>query len=498
MSSFLRSATFGLPGRPRRRGVGRGWGEDLGWLGLVALPVALVLAWLLTTSLRAAISLVIVVLVVGLHQHRRQTGIYALFAFWCLAPELRRVLDLLGGYSGSDPLTVAPFIATGLLGAIEFYRITLPVNVRRIILVAGGGFVVGLPLGLSQPRSALCALVVYLTGVAAAVLGFNETAALRTSTLRRILIFGVPLIALYAIVLQRLAHLPSWEHAWLNAVSFSSIGADSSGHVRLFGTLNSPGTLAPLLGLALIAYITVKPQTSRTRNLAIFGAVVLALALDLTFVRSSWLALPLAALAHVAASRGRSARLVFGVAILIVATTLALAPVNHTARDIVNRASTFGALGSDVSTSSRSATLSSTLPTAIRAPLGHGLGTAGQPSQLNTAQADLAVPDDGYLSLMYQVGPVGFLLIISVLALMVRAAWQAARAPGPDQDAGALVFSMLVFMLVVLASGDAFYGLGGLTLWFIGGQALALGRRSRSSGSPTASSRRSGQVTARS
>jgi len=75
---------------------------------------------------------------------------------------------------------------------------------------------------------------------------------------------------------------------------------------------------------------------------------------------------------------------------------------------------------------------------------------------------------------MYQVGPIGFLLVMAAIALMVRAAWTAARARGPDQDMAALLFSMLVFLLVVLVSGDAFYGLGGLTLWFIGGQALAL------------------------
>jgi hypothetical protein len=452
--------------------------DDLRWLGLVILPAAVVLAWLLTTSLRAAIALVIVLLVVGLHQHNRRLGLWGLFAFWCLAPELRRALDLLTGFSGSDPLSVAPFVATGILAAIEFYRVKLAARARRIFLIGGIGFLVGLPLGLLHPKSGLYALVAYLAGLAALVLGVNDAPTLRRSTLRQILIFGVPLIAVYAIVAQRILHLPSWEQAWLNNVSFSSIGADSSGHVRVFGPLNAPGTLAPLLGLSLLAYITVKPRSSLTRNVAVASALALAVALELTFVRSSWLALPVAALAHVFASRGRSARLVFGVAAVIVAGTLALSPVSPTARDVVNRASTFGSLSGDTSATARSATLSGTLPTAIRAPLGHGLGTAGQPSQLNTAQADLPVPDDGYLSLMYQVGPAGFLLVITALALMVKAAWESARSDGPERDMGALLFAMLVFMLVVLASGDAFYGLGGLTLWFIGGQALALGQSS--------------------
>src|SRR5207248_1208761 len=109
-------------------------------------------------------------------------------------------------------------------------------------------------------------------------------------------------------------HLPQWERAWLDSVDFNSIGADSSGHVRLFGTVNAPGTLSALLGLSLLTYLSFKPRTARMRNLALASALVLAVAMDLTFVRSAWLALVLGALVHVVASRGRSARLVFSVA----------------------------------------------------------------------------------------------------------------------------------------------------------------------------------------
>jgi hypothetical protein len=383
-------------------------------------------------------------------------------------------VDLATGYAGSDPLSLAPFLATGLVAGIEAFRTRLPLQIRRTLVLAAAGFTVGLPLGIFHPRSGLYAFVAYLAGVAAAVLGFNEKPTLQQSTLRRILIYGVPLIALYAVVMQRFMPVPHWEQAWLDAIDFNSIGADSQGHLRLFGTLNSPGTLAPLLGLAILAYITFHPHTTRTRNLALASVVVLAVALDLTFVRSAWLALAVGAVAHVIASRGRSATIVFGVAAFVVAATLALAPVNPTARDVLTRATTFGSLSSDTSVTDRKATLSSTLPRALPAPIGHGLGTAGQPSQLNTAQSDLAVPDDGYLALLYQIGPIGWLLVMSAIAVMVRAAWRVARAPGPGQEMGALVFAMLVFMLVILTSGDAFYGLGGLALWFIGGQALAL------------------------
>lgn len=473
MSTALENGPRRLP-RPWRGGLIRSSRDELRWLGVFVLPAAVLLAWLITISLRAAIALVIVVLIAGVHQTNRRVGILALFTFWCVAPELRRVLGELLGFAGNDPLSVAPFVATLILSALELRRRPLAPNVRRVLLLAAAGFLVGLPLGVLHARSGLYALLAYMAGLAAAVLGANEPRELTRGALRRVLLVGAPLLALYAILTQRVLTLPPWQQAWLDNVSFSSIGADTAGHVRIFSTLNAPGTLAPLLGAALLAYITVRAPRGRARSMAIVGALLIAVGLELTFVRSSWLALPVAALAHVLATRGRSARLVFGVLAMIVLVTVALAPVSPTARDVVNRAGTFGTLNNDVSASARTSTLSQSLPSAIRAPLGHGLGTAGQPSQLNSSQADLAIPDNGYLALMYQVGPIGFLLVMAALLLTLKAAWDAARGPTQTNETGALLFAVLVFMLIVLSSGDAFYGLGGLTLWFVGGHALSL------------------------
>jgi hypothetical protein len=241
---MTRRAPAALASSGARRLVGQG----LRWQVLVTIPASLILAALITYSLRGAISWVIVVCIVGLHRHRRSWGIYALLAFWCVAPEIRRVMDQLTGYQASDPLSLAPFIATALLAAIEFYEYRLPVVVRRVLLLALIGFVVGLPVGILHPRSGLYALAAYAFGVAALVLGANESRSLNHGTLRRFLLVGAPLVALYAIFAQRLLPLPSWERAWLGDVSFNSIGANAGGQVRVFGTLNAPGTLAPLLG----------------------------------------------------------------------------------------------------------------------------------------------------------------------------------------------------------------------------------------------------------
>ena len=59
---------------------------------------------------------------IALHQYNRQWGIIALFAFWFIAPGLRRVLGLMTGYLESDPLSLAPFLATGAIAGLELLR----------------------------------------------------------------------------------------------------------------------------------------------------------------------------------------------------------------------------------------------------------------------------------------------------------------------------------------------------------------------------------------
>jgi O-antigen ligase len=206
--------------------------------------------------------------------------------------------------------------------------------------------------------------------------------------------------------------------------------------------------------------------------------VIICVASSLTFVRSAWLGLIVAGLAHVIASRGASARVVFGTVVVIVLTAVALSPVSTTAHNVVDRFKTVKELGQDTSATERQATFSDTLPIAARAPIGHGLGSAGEATKLK-GESLLRAPDNGYLALMYQVGPVGFLLVVAALGYILIAAWNGARARAPGQDLRLVLFAMFVFLLVTLAAGDEFYGSHGVVLWFIAGQVLAYDFRRR-------------------
>jgi hypothetical protein len=454
-----------------RLGLFRG---DLGFIILVGGTTAVLVAAALMVSVQAATAFTLVALVIALHQYNRQWGIIAVFAFWFIAPGLRRVLGLMTGYLDSDPLSLAPFLATSAVAGLELLRFHVPTMIRRVLLAVGGGFALGLPVGLVHgPSSGIYAFIAYLAAVSAAVLGVGERTSARESTLRRVLLYGMPPVAAYA-VYQHVFGLPIWDKEWVEASQFGSIGISEGEPIRTFATLNSPGTLATLLGLSLLMFLTVH----RLRLVSALALVVICVATSFTFVRSAWLALIVAGLAHVIASRGASARVVFGSAAVIVMTAVALSPVSPTAHQVVERFKTVKNLGADTSANERQATFSDTLPIAARAPIGHGLGSAGEATKLK-GESLLRAPDNGYLALMYQVGPVGFLLVVAALGYVLIAAWNGARARAPGQDLRLALFALFVYLLVTLAAGDEFYGSHGIVLWFIAGQVMAYDFRRR-------------------
>jgi O-antigen ligase len=146
--------------------------------------------------------------------------------------------------------------------------------------------------------------------------------------------------------------------------------------------------------------------------------------------------------------------------------------VSPTASDVVSRFSTIGQGTKEPSAEARKTGFEQLFPVAVSAPLGHGLGSAGEATRLH-GETDLRAVDNGYLSLLYQVGPVGFALVMIAIGIIARAAWNGARARGPGQELRLLLFAMLAYLLTMMTSGDVLYGPSGVILWFIGGQVLA-------------------------
>lgn len=442
-----------------RRGIDRPL-----WV-VCAVLLTLTTAYLVLVSAQLAGTVAVVVLVSGLYVRSPPAGMAALWACWLVLPGVRRLFGYADGYVSADPLAVAPFLATACVAFVALSENELSRRAQWMLGLAAAGLLMGLPLGLLvSPPGGTFALFAYGAGLSAFVLGYTERGRLSGVSLYRVLLVATPPLALYGLV-QYFA-LPIWDAAWLEDTGFITAISPDAQRVRVFSTLNSPGTFAPLLGVAIILLLASR----RVGPAQLFALATAAFALALTYVRSSWIALAAGMLALALASHGRAAARVAVVVAIIVMAVPALAAGGGTAGAVVGRFDTLSSLETDTSANARITTQTRLVPALLTQPLGRGLGTAGEATRLGGGGSGLRAPDSAYLSLLIQLGPFGALLVLGVLFAGVAAAVRNAVARAAWTDA-ALV-ALLVFFVVHMLATDLLYGVTGVVLWFLVGFAV--------------------------
>ena len=433
------------------------------WWSL-ALIGAAATAVLTTRSLGYAACFVAVAVVLCVYLRSARAGLILMWVLWLVLPAVRRVLGLSEGFADADPLAAAPFAAIAIIGLAELSRAGLNRRGVAILFLALAGFAFGAPAGvLRDPAPAVFALFAYGSAVLAFVAGFREPRE-PTPTLLVVLVVAAVPLSLYGI-LQIAAPLLPWDEAWLDAVDLVSIGNKDDGTLRAFSTLNSAGTLAVVLSLAVIGFVCLR----RFRPPHVAALLVTLAGLGLTLVRSAWIALAVALLALLVTSPRRIGARVALAGAVSVAAVLLLFSGTQFASTIGDRAATLGDLSSDTSAQARVATPSLLVPALIREPLGVGLGAAGEASRLGSG-GGLRAPDNALLSVIYQSGAVGLILVLAALVLGFASAIRNVRRRHSVTDV--TVLGCLVLLGVALLAGDVFYGVTGVMLWYLVGFAV--------------------------
>jgi hypothetical protein len=445
----------------------------------VAVAIAVVGGVLVVHSTQLALTMTLLLLLLAARFQSRTAGLTLMWSFWLLAPFLRRVLDNSIGPVSPDPLSLLPFLGTALLAAIELRRTHLDQRARTILTLGTIGFLIGAPLGLvADPTAAAFAIFAYGTGLSAFILGWGDgQLADGTGTLQKIVMWVLPVLALYGLG-QYFFSLTSWDAHWVATTSLNSLGSPQEGHVRIFSTLNAPYTFAALLGTGLLLGLAQR----RRAGLAPLITTLLVVALALTFMRSVWLGTVIGLIVFAAAARGRAAgRIVVIVGVCLFAL-IVVGNSNPTTKAFTERVTSLGDVEKDRSAQERLETTNQLFPVALRQPLGEGAGQAGMASELaggTEANSRIATVDDGYLSLMFQDGPFGFLLVVTALILSVGSAIRAVgSATKEERQPRAALLATLIMLLVALAAGDILFGLPGVILWYACGTAVAWASKS--------------------
>jgi putative inorganic carbon (HCO3(-)) transporter len=365
----------------------------------LALAVAGLTARLTMESIQLGAMVSIVILTVGLYVRHRTAALAVVWVVWLIAPFLRRIFLLSEPIQQAEPLALAPFLVTAAVITLDLTQVNMSRRSRRLMLLVLGGYCLGLPLGLLYvPSGAAFAFFAYLTAVGCFVLGYRE-AEERTVVLPTVLMIVAPVLAAYAFA-QYYLPLPEWDHIWQRTADINTVGSPESGRIRVWSTLNSPGTFSVVLGIAALALLAWRRLTPAR----VAAALVVLWALALTYVRSAWAGIAFALVGILFVSRGRAIPRV-GPTLLVLAALAPVVVVGSTGAALGERFNTFGSLSHDTSAKARTNTPAHLVPIALGKPIGTGLGTAGEATRLSDA-AGFKNTDNGYLSLISQVGPV--------------------------------------------------------------------------------------------
>lgn len=392
-------------------------------------------------------------------------GLVVLVLLWTISPLIRRLLDYYAGYSaGPDVLSLAPFFATLIVGAIAFWA-ERPSKAVLIVLGAfGAGLLYGVPLGVGDPFALLFALFSYPAAAAALLIGYRDWKR-EQLTLEKVLIALIPLIAAYAIYQYLSNTLPPWDELWLKTDAPISTGRKETGDFRAFSVLNSPGSLAGVLALFGLVLL-VSPRLTPFKIVA--GGLTMA-ALAFTQVRSAWLAMGIAMVALLPLARGAILFRVFALVAVLGAMYVTVGG-STAGQAVVDRATSIKQGEDDGSVKSRIDAVTEFAPKAIVAPLGNGLGSVGQAARVSL-KGEPPFVDNGYLTILWQGGLLGFLLMMGSI---VYGTLYGARNLGSYRRRDRFPFlAVLVVSAVMHLSGDQLFGLPAVIMWYSLGALMA-------------------------
>ena len=385
---------------------------------------------------------------------------------WFLSPFLRRLVDYRAGFVPSNPLLMAPLLATSVSGYLLLKNIrslsqpsTLPFSCAIAGILFGGviGFVHYPVIAVMQ------ALAAWLTPVLFAFLLFHDLENRRQyqATLERALLYGLLVLGGYGV--YQFFFLPAWDRDWLIGLGSGPFGGHVAGDVRVFSMVNSPAACGVLM---MFGILTLFGVSSRLRNLAILAAF---LTLILSASRSSYLGLA-AGVLYLAFSLSSKARfrLVFS---LVVSTLLLMAAMTVPEVNAVVSAR-FRSMedpSQDVSYKARIYGHALAFAKLAHEPLGEGMGST-ETDHATTGKDDSLGPHDStILEFLYSLGVPGTIVYsIGFMAAFSRIFAQRGRS----SDFKAVLRSSLVGYMAVSLLNSVVLGFHGMWLWICIGMGL--------------------------
>ena len=410
---------------------------------------------------------------------------------WSFSPLLRRLIDYRNG--AFNPLQIASLILVLLPLALFVFKKERFMRLAPVMRFAACAWTITFAYGfllaaaVGSVSAAAFELVQYLAPMLAGIwlAGQELTVGPALRRLAQIVLPCAGIVAVYGII--QWVQPPPWDVLWVEGSRFVAADSPVPFGMRVFSTLNSPGPAADFFAVTMIFALPLV-RLSRVWVWPLLGAI--GAALLLTLIREAWVALVVGTAVYLIASPKRLSAIPTLLILtgLIGASAFALPALlgSGSGSDvIVSRISTFGDVGHDSSALARQGEISDALSQSLVNPLGAGLGNIGAAARLGSnSGSELGnVLDSGYLARLVELGWIGFIGYLTVVAgVPLLVAYGLARIPRDRSDAldakvaGAMALAICAALAWSDAANDAHLGLDGLLFWLaLGVASLALG-----------------------
>lgn len=388
-------------------------------------------------------------------------GMYAFSALF------RRLSDYeQGAYSSVSVISIIPILSSlALLASCFRGSFRFPPKVLWALGLYAGFVVLALAVGVERTGpgalfEAADYLVPLLPVLYCAVRGPSKE---ECDTTLRAFVWICAVVAVYGWI--QFLVMPAWDSFWMrNGIAMASNGQPYPYKVRVFSTMNSPGSWAGFLTLGLVASLLDR----RWRGpLGWVGVFLLFSAFCITFVRASWIAALGMLVVFVLAAQKNRLKTLAGIAAFLIVGVLA-APALPGGAQIEKRVASFQRGNADFSFRRRAEFTLNVLSRTLRSPLGAGLGASGISSKLSNGGqlGEFGIFDNGYLNLAFTFGVVPAAFLVVLIILLAGQAFRSAQEHPDDEGRFArLAVSSLAASLLMLLFFNCQTGVQGFTLW---------------------------------
>ncbi|WP_447643574.1 hypothetical protein [Nocardioides zeae] len=384
--------------------------RDLGGSLVFAAGVIAAAATGVLAAVEPRLAFAAVLLLAGLVV-RTRTALALTLVTVCSLGLIRRVTS--GGRTDTDPLLLVPIILLGFallwgIGGGDSNRARSPETALSLSLKVLAALPIASWMISERSVAALYVAVLYSACFVAMAAASSGSLPNLSTTIARNAPWATIALGSYGIVQFQV--LPSWDRAWMVASELTSIGNPLPGEVRVFGSLESPGPYALVLGalMCVVAQGLVAGRGVRGFSLRVVALAVAVPPFFLTGVRSALVSL--AVVMFVAALKTRSFLLVTvaatgSAALFFVGSRVIAAGAANNIFTIER----YTNIGDDRSLAARLKLLDQVGP-AMRNPLGSGFGASVQRA------------DNLYVDLLLACGPIALIAMIVVAIATVRRA----------------------------------------------------------------------------